>query len=99
MYSRISLKATLSVSLENFLGVLLLVCKLILRNLVEFKPFKTYSESIYFQTSINFNCLLGATTELYKHWNDMLGAIFEAKLMYSSSPFLLFLTARFIIFC
>ena len=57
MYSRISLKATLSVSLENFLGVLLLVCKLILRNLVEFKPFKTYSESIYFQTSINFNFL------------------------------------------
>ena len=25
---------------------------------------------------------------LFKHWDDMLGAIFEAKLTYSASPFL-----------
>ena len=37
--------------------------------------------------------------ELYKHWNDMLGAIFEAKLTCSASSFLLFSTTRFIVFC
>ena len=44
-----------------------------------------------YSTSFN-NCLLTFSV-------STLGAIFEAKLTYSASPFLLFLTARFIIFC
>ena len=46
------LKAILSWRFENLLGVLLL-CK-ISRNLVEFKPFKTSCEFIFFQIRIDF---------------------------------------------
>ena len=46
------LKAILSWRFENLLGVLLL-CK-ISRNLVEFKPFKTSYEFIFFQIRIDF---------------------------------------------